>query len=245
MAATLEVSDVSYAYPGRAALEGVSFAVAPGSFTALLGPNGAGKTTLFSLICRLFKLREGCIRVCGHDVTREVIPALARTGIVFQQPTLDLDLSVHQNLHYFAALRGMSRRRAEERIGEELRRLDLADAAKVAVRKLNGGHRRRIELCRALLHDPDLLLLDEPTVGLDVPTRRSFVAYVHQLTAERGVAALWATHLIDEVDTGKDSLVILSRGRVAAHGCAADIIAGQHGGLEAVYRTMTGVEEAM
>jgi ABC-2 type transport system ATP-binding protein len=143
---------------------------------------------------------------------------------VFQQPTLDLDLSVMQNLRYHAALRGLGGKRAASRIQEELERQQMADRRFAPVRQLNGGHRRRVEIARALLHEPELLLLDEPTVGLDVPSRQAIVDYVHGLCAEGRVAVLWATHLIDEVGDD-DHLVILHRGTVRAAGPVSAVLA--------------------
>jgi ABC-2 type transport system ATP-binding protein len=214
----LLVEDVAFAYGRRRALDGVSFEVPRGSFTALLGPNGAGKTTLFSLIMRLLELRSGRIEVCGLDVRRHGPRALSPLGIVFQDPTLDLDLTVLQNLRYFARLRGLPRAEARRGIERELARFGLGDRAGDRVRALSGGLRRRVEIARALLHDPELLLLDEPTVGLDVPSRKAIVDHVHRLTDD-GLAVLWATHLIDEVSPG-DALVVLHRGKVRAQGPA-------------------------
>ena len=216
--AALSVDEVSFAYGPRPALDNVSFRVERGSFTALLGPNGAGKTTLFSLIMRLLQLEAGSIAVCGMDVRRQGPAALAPLGIVFQDSTLDLDLTVQQNLRYFASLRGLPRADARARIERELARFELTERAGDRVRDLSGGLRRRVEIARALLHDPALLLLDEPTVGLDVPSRKSIVDHVHRLAGE-GPAILWATHLIDEVSPG-DSLVVLHRGKVRARGTA-------------------------
>ena len=217
-APALIVEDVAFAYGRRRALDGVSFTVPRGSFTALLGPNGAGKTTLFSLIMRLLELQRGRIAVCGLDVRRDGPRALAPLGIVFQDPTLDLDLTILQNLRYFARLRGLSRAETRACIDRELARFGLAERAGDRVRDLSGGLRRRVEIARALLHGPELLLLDEPTVGLDVPSRKAIVDHVHQLT-EDGPAVLWATHLIDEVRPA-DCLVVLHRGKVRAHGPA-------------------------
>lgn len=214
----LVVEDVSFAYGRRQALDGLSFRVERGSFTALLGPNGAGKTTLFSLIMRLLELDRGQIAVCGHDIRRNGRAALGPLGIVFQDPTLDLDLTVHQNLRYFASLRGLPGADARARIDRELARFELTGRAGDRVRNLSGGLRRRVEIARALLHDPKLLLLDEPTVGLDVPSRQAIVDHVHRLVNE-GPAVLWATHLIDEVGAA-DDLIILHRGKVRAQGPA-------------------------
>ncbi len=220
----LSVADVSFTYKTARVLDGVSFAVGRGRFAALLGPNGAGKTTLFSLITRLLVSRSGVISICGQNIGTAGASALAPLGIVFQQPTLDLDLTVRQNLHYFARLRGLSRKEAERRIERELTRLGMAERAQETVRTLNGGHRRRVEIARALLHDPQLLLLDEPTVGLDFPSRKSIVEHVHELAGERDIGILWATHLIDEIRP-TDDVVLLHEGRVVEGGVAADIVA--------------------
>jgi ABC-2 type transport system ATP-binding protein len=220
----LIVDDLSFTYRTARVLDAVSFAVGKGRFTALLGPNGAGKTTLFSLIARLLETDAGRIVICGREVRGAGAHALAPLGIVFQQPTLDLDLTVDQNLHYFARLRGLSRREAARRIERELTRLDMAERAAEKVRALNGGHRRRVEIARALLHDPELLLLDEPTVGLDFPSRKAIVEHVHDLAGTRGIGILWATHLIDEIRLS-DDLVLLHQGRVVAEGTAGEVAA--------------------
>lgn len=224
MTLALEVNDVSYRFGPRLALDGVSFATEPASFTALLGPNGAGKTTLFSLITRLFDCHDGNIAIFGRDLTRHPREALAKLGVVFQEPTLDLDLTVVQNLRYAAALHGLPRREAEPRIERELARLGLAERRDDKARRLNGGHRRRVEIARALMHEPALLLLDEPTVGLDVPTRRQLVEQVHALCRDDGIAVLWATHLVDELDTANDRVILLDKGRVRAQGGADEVL---------------------
>ncbi len=221
---TLRITDLSFSYGAKPALVGVGFTVRSGEFKVLLGPNGAGKTTLFSLITRLYESPFGEIQVDGLDLRRRPRPALARMGVVFQQPTLDLDLTVRQNLLYHSALHGVSKRRALERIETELARLNMAERQHERVRELNGGHRRRVEIARSLLHEPTLLLLDEPTVGLDVPTRRAIVEHVHRLSSDDGIAVLWSTHLIDEVFEN-DSLIVLHAGRVRADGPVADVIA--------------------
>ncbi|CAL1241283.1 ABC transporter ATP-binding protein [Candidatus Methylocalor cossyra] len=222
-AKALEVEGLSYAFGQRKVLDRVSFAVDRGCCAILLGPNGAGKTTLFSLITRLYDSREGSIRIAGYDVRKAAGRALAQLGVVFQQPTLDLDLSVLQNLRYHAALHGLGRRQAEQRIREELERQGMYARRGEKVRQLNGGHRRRVEIARALLHEPRLLLLDEPTVGLDVPSRKAIVRYVHELAGSGRVAVLWATHLIDEIDDG-DRLIVLHRGRIRAAGSVREVL---------------------
>lgn len=220
----LRARDLNYFYGAKQALEDVSFEVGAGRFCALLGPNGAGKSTLFGLLTRLFVAPSGKIEIAGHDLARAPRAALAQLGIVFQQSTLDLDLTVRQNLSYFAALQGLSGRTASARIDAALDQLEMRDRAGEKARALNGGHRRRTELARALLHDPAVLLLDEPTVGLDAAARASITAHAHQL-AENGKTILWATHLTDEVQP-EDDLIILHRARILSRGTARNI-AGQ------------------
>jgi len=233
----LEVRDLSFAYGARPALADVSFRIPEGRFCALLGPNGAGKSTLFALLTRLFVARRGVIEVAGFDLARAPRRALARMGVVFQQQTLDLDLTVRRNLGYFAALHGMSRREAAPRIEAALGLLGMAERADERARDLNGGHRRRAEIARALVHAPEVLLLDEPTVGLDAASRAAIVAHVHGLAADRRMTVLWATHLVDEIGPS-DALLVLHRGRLLADGTAGEIAGGA--GLAERFLEMTG-----
>jgi ABC-2 type transport system ATP-binding protein len=220
----LSVAGVSHSYGARKALDDVSFAVQPASFTALLGLNGAGKSTLFSLITRLFAVQSGHIGIFGHDIGRTPGEALRLLGVVFQPRTLDLDLSLTQNLLYHAALHGISRREARARSEELLARIGLADRAGSKVRDLSGGQMRRLEIARALLHRPRLLLLDEATVGLDVKARADIVGHVRRLVTEQGIGVLWATHLFDEI-AADDDLVVLHQGRVLARGPVPQVVA--------------------
>ena len=220
----LEITGLSFQFGKKIALDDVSFSVANGQFKVLLGPNGAGKTTFFSLVTRLYAGAQGQIRVNGADLSAAPRQALAQMGIVFQQPTLDLDLNVRQNLLYHAALHGMAKNHAIERIETELTRLGMLERQYEKIRQLNGGHRRRVEIARALLHQPKMLLLDEPTVGLDAPSRRDIVEHVHRMATEQGIAILWSTHLIDEV-FDQDSVIILHQGRICADGGVTEVTA--------------------
>jgi len=213
----LRVRGLSYAYGKVTALEDIELSVRPGRVTALLGPNGAGKTTLFSLITGLFDSRQGDVEIAGNSLRKARSRALASLGIVFQAQTLDIDLSVDQNLRYFAALRGLPGRAARERIAALLAEIGLADKAKAKVRALSGGQRRRVEVARALLDRPALLLLDEPSTGLDIATRRWLVEHIHHLARDHGIAVLMATHLTDEV-MPEDDLIVLNKGRIVAAG---------------------------
>jgi ABC-2 type transport system ATP-binding protein len=219
----LQVEDAHKAYGSLRALDGVTLAVGPGEFVALLGPNGAGKTTLFQLLTGLFVADRGRIAIDGLDIRRDLVPALARLGVVFQQPTLDLDLSVEANLRFHAGLHGLSGRRATARIGEELGRIGLATERSRACRTLSGGNRRKVELARALLHEPRVLVMDEPTVGLDPASRRSLLEHVHALCRSRQLGVLWATHLVDEAE-GADRVLVLHRGHLVSEGTPADLL---------------------
>lgn len=225
MASALSISGLSHSYGSRAALSDVSFDVSAGVFCALLGPNGAGKSTLYSRLTRLIAGPKAQITIAGVDLEASPRQGLAQMGIVFQQSTLDMDLTVQQNLMYFAALQGLGRRDASKRIAGALERLDMAERAQEKIRTLNGGHRRRTEIARALLHRPKLLLLDEATVGLDAVARSQITAHVHSLCADNGIAVLWATHLTDEIEPD-DQVVILHEGRVLANDRADSIANG-------------------
>lgn len=237
----LTVRDLGFSYGSRRALDGLDFELPAGRFTALLGPNGAGKSTLVALLTRLYDLQQGEIEVLGCSLRRQPRLALRELGVVFQQSTLDLDLSVEQNLRYHAALHGLPRSVANERIDAELARQQLHERRRDKVRSLNGGHRRRVEIARALLHRPRLLLLDEASVGLDPAARQTLNEHVRRLCREDGLAVLWTTHLLDEV-RDEDALLVLDRGRLVARGEARDICAADAGNLERTFDRLTRLE---
>jgi len=218
----LAVASLSFNYAQKKALDNVSLSIGAGELVILLGPNGAGKTTLFSLICGLFAPTSGQVTINGQPLLKRA-EALAPLGIVFQAQTLDLDLSVKQNLLYFAALHGLPKALAHRRIDEALNTMDLQGRAEEKVRNLNGGHRRRVEIIRATLHEPALLLLDEPTVGLDIPTRAALIDSIRALPTNNGCAILWATHLIDEIRE-TDRVALLHKGQLREDGVAQDLL---------------------
>ena len=224
----------------RPALAGVNLRIEPGEKLALVGYNGAGKSTLFQLLSGLFLPDSGRIEVMGHDMSRDPVPALAELGIVFQQPTLDLELSVTANLMFHAGLHGIPRAVAQARIDKELARLGLAERAHDKTAQLSGGQRRRVELARALLHEPRLLLMDEPTVGLDPQSRSDLLALMLSMRAERAVAVLWATHLCDEVGDA-DRVIVLHRGKVLADTTPRELVASAGArSIEDAFLKMTG-----
>ena len=217
------MSGVSHSYGAKRALTDVTFSIAPANFTVLLGLNGAGKTTLFSLISNLYDTRQGAISIFGHDIGKDSGEALRRLGIVFQARTLDLDLTVSQNLSYHASLHGIGSGEAKQRIGALLESVDMSGRLHDKARSLSGGQMRRVEIARALLHRPPLLLLDEATVGLDIQSRAGILSTIRDLVKTEGIGVFWATHLIDEVDDA-DHVVVLHEGRVAAKGSVADVM---------------------
>jgi len=236
----LILDNVVKTYGAIRAVDGVSLTVFAGEFIALLGPNGAGKTTLFQLLSGLFVPDSGRIEIMGHDMLHDPVPALALLGIVFQQPTLDLELSVTGNLLFHAGLHGIPRAVAKPRIEKELARLGLAERAHDKAAQLSGGNRRRLELARALLHEPRVLLMDEATVGLDPASRSDLLKLILAMRAERSVAVLWATHLCDEVRNA-DRVVVLDQGKVLADTTPAQLVANAGTAtIEQAFLAMTG-----
>jgi len=219
----LVVDSVSYRYKQADALKNVSLNVAPGTFVALLGANGAGKTTLFSIISGLYRAHSGGVRIMGHALESDTLKALASIGVVFQKSTLDMDLTVLQNLRYAADLQGMSGKDSKQAINDAI---DLHSMQSYKTRKvsaLSGGQKRRVELARALLHKPSLLLLDEPTVGLDLSSREDFVTHVKSLCRSQQTGVLWATHLMDEV-AHDDEIYLLNSGSIIAQGQTSELL---------------------
>jgi len=222
----IAVQAVSHQYGGHHALDNISLCLKPG-LTMLLGPNGAGKSTLFALITGLQKLTQGSITFDGATLSQSRTSIMAKMGVVFQQSTLDIDLSVKQNLSYFASLHGISSTSALSHIQGLLDELDLTTKLNTKIRNLNGGHRRRVELARCLIHKPSLLLLDEPTVGLDIESRHLILRVVQALAHSQNVSVLWATHLFEEVKHN-NNLIVLSKGRVLAHDQCEALLAKYH-----------------
>ena len=229
LTALLQASNLHKAYNGKPALKGVSLSLQAGEMCALLGPNGAGKSTLLQLLTGLFSPDQGQITVLGHDMQTQPARALAGLGVVFQQSALDMDLPVLSNLLFHTDLHGIPRAVARARIDEGLQRMGIADQARAVVRSLSGGTRRKVELVRALLHQPQVLLMDEATVGLDPASRQQLLATVRQLCQERGMAVLWATHLIEEAQTA-DRLVLLYQGSTRFDGSIETFMQASQGG---------------
>jgi len=210
---TLDIKSLSKSYGLIKALNDVSFSLAEGEYASLLGPNGAGKTTLFQILTGLFVSEKGNVLINNFDMRSNAINALAHIGVVFQQITLDMDLTVMENLKFHSNLHGINDKEFKKRVIIELEQVNLSDRINDKVRSLSGGQKRRVELARSLLHKPKLLLLDEPTVGLDPQSRRDLLDYVIKLKKERKMAVLWATHLVDEAEKS-DTVNILNKGKI-------------------------------
>ena len=213
----LHVDGVTKSYGSLKALDDVSIHVNEGEFVALLGPNGAGKSTLFQLLSGLFVADSGRIAVGGHDISSAPVAALAKLGVVFQQATLDLDMGVRANLMFHARLHGLSAAERKSRIDHVMDRYELRQHKNKPCRALSGGNRRKVELGRALLHAPQILLMDEATVGLDPGSRRQLLDDVHTLCETESLAVLWATHLVDEAERA-DRIIVLHRGKLISEG---------------------------
>jgi ABC-2 type transport system ATP-binding protein len=231
----LKLRRLTQRYGARVALNALSVSIARGSFVVLLGPNGAGKSTLFQVLTGLFAADAGDVEVAGLSMRSDARRALAHIGVVFQQPSLDLDLSVARNLQFHADLQGLPRELAAERIAFDAARFGLLADLGRRVRELSGGNRRKVELVRALLHRPELLLMDEASVGLDPKSRRDLIAGLHDEVRQRGVTVLWATHLVPEAE-GADRVLVLHRGELLADGTPGEVSAGLGGPtLEAAF----------
>jgi len=218
----LELKEVDFSYGKKQVLDKVSFNIKKGEFSVLLGLNGAGKSTVFSLITRLLKLEVGEININNHSI-KNYSEALKNIGIVFQEPTLDLDLTVRQNLYYYGSLKGLGFVQTIKSIENEIERLELKPHLDTTARKLNGGHRRRVEILRALINKPKLLLLDEPTVGLDLKSRFDILDYVRDLVKRENLSVLWITHLFDEVNED-DEISFIKNGKIVESGIVSSIM---------------------
>lgn len=211
----INVNNVTYRYGDRTALDGVSFEVRAGEAFALLGPNGSGKTTLFRILSTLLAPQAGSASVDGCDVVRDRASVRSRMGVVFQSPSLDIYLTVRENLMHAGHLYGLGGDVLKTRVSESLDSVNLKQRADDRVKTLSGGMQRRVELAKCLLHHPRVLILDEPSTGLDPRARDEFWSLLNQARTERNTTILVTTHLMDEAD-GCDRVAIFDHGRMVA-----------------------------
>ena len=218
----VEVRSLTQRYGDRVAVDQLSLQAAPGQILALLGPNGSGKTTLFRVLSTLVPIQQGEATIGGLDLRRQAEQIRRLLGVVFQSPSLDKQLTVAENLRCQAGLYGLSRQDAAARSDELLATFGLAERRHDRVDRLSGGLRRRVELAKCLLHRPRLLLLDEPSTGLDPGARQELWTCLERLRDEAGATVILTTHLFEEADR-TDQLAIMHRGRLAAHGTPAQL----------------------
>ncbi|HEY2764653.1 MAG TPA: ABC transporter ATP-binding protein [Pseudonocardiaceae bacterium] len=223
--AALDIEHLVVRYQSVLAVDGFSYRCPPERITALLGPNGAGKSSVLNAISTAVPIHSGRVRIFGNDIRRHAAAARAHLGLVFQERTLDKDLSVYRNLWFHARLFGMGSADARHRIDHVLDAFKLADRRDSTVRELSGGLARRVELARALLHRPALLILDEPTAGLDPEARAMVWADLRRMRSELGVTILFATHYMDEAEFA-DDILIISGGRLVRQGTAVQLKLG-------------------
>jgi ABC-2 type transport system ATP-binding protein len=211
----IDVSAVSHRYGSRTAVDVLSLSVASGEIFVFLGPNGSGKTTLFRVLSTLIPLQSGEITVLGYSLRTNAVAIRSRLGVVFQAPSLDKKLTVAENLHHQGKLYGLNGASLRNRCDEMLTALGIADRAGEVTEKLSGGMRRRVELAKGLLHRPQLLLLDEPSTGLDPGARSDLWKYLQQIRTTDGVTIVLTTHLLEEADRA-DRIAIMHEGHLAA-----------------------------
>ena len=223
----ISARDLRACYSGKVALDGVSFDIEEGASFALLGPNGAGKTTLINILCTLHRPDSGSVSVAGHDALRYPRRARRNIGVVFQTSSLDDRLTARENLEFHGLVHGLPGRRRETRIRQVLELVGLEEWEDDVVRTFSGGMRRRLEIARALMHEPKILFLDEPTVGLDAQTRQQIWQYLDRLRREWSLTVLTTTHYIEEVEDA-DVVCIIDHGKIIAQG-SPERLKGEYG----------------
>ena len=240
----LDLQGVRKSYGKTEARKGVTFSVDRARIVGLLGPNGAGKSTLFQIAAGLFAPDAGTVSVFGLDYRKSAAQILSRLGVVFQARAIDLDMTVSANLRFHAALFGLGHAATSERIDEVGTLLEINDMMKKPVRTLSGGNQRRVEVARAMLNRPDLLLMDEPTVGLDPTTRKLLVGHLHAVREQNGTSILWATHIVEELEDA-DHIILIRSGEIVGEGAPAELIARTGAtDLTGAYIALTGTPAA-
>lgn len=240
--AILNIQAVTKSYGGNPALNGVDLQIGPGELVGLLGPNGAGKSTLFQICSGLFAADSGTVELFGMTYRQDPSAILSQLGVVFQSRSLDLDMTVKANLKFHGGMFGYFGRSLRQKIQRVADLMDIGDMLDRPVRTLSGGNQRRIEIARALLSGPRLLLLDEPSAGLDATARLALVRNMRQIVRTQGMSILWATHLVDEVAEA-DRIVVLVAGKVTTSGTPQALIAASGAeDLTGAYIALTGIK---
>jgi ABC-2 type transport system ATP-binding protein len=218
MANIIEVEDLKKSFAGLQAVSGISFSVRQGSICGFLGPNGAGKSTTIKMLTTLLRPTSGTIIIDGHDPTRDPHAVRRAIGVVFQDPSLDEDLTARENMELHGVLYGIPRSMRRARISELLKFVELDDRRESYVREFSGGMKRRLEIARGLLHYPKIIFLDEPTLGLDPQTRNHMWEYLGRLREREGITVFFTTHYMDEADRNADTMAVIDHGSIIASG---------------------------
>ena len=218
----ITVEDLSHSYGSRCALDNVSFSVTCGDILCFLGPNGSGKTTLFKILSTLIPPISGSVNILGYDLKTEAKAIRKLLGVVFQHPGLDGKLKVLENLKHQGHLYGCKGKSLNNRVTELLEKFDIEDRSNDLVEELSGGLQRRVEIAKALIHSPKVLLLDEPSSGLDIGIRRQLSDYLNLLSKSENILILMTTHLLDEADLA-DKVAILDNGKLISIGSPTDL----------------------
>lgn len=219
----LSVQSLTKKYGDFSAVDGISFDVKAGSVFAFIGPNGAGKSTTIKMLTTVLRPTAGKIRINGHDALREKDKARASFGIVFQDQSLDDELTAYENMVYHAVIYKVPKKEREARIQDALKIVGLSDRQKEFVKNYSGGMKRRLEIARALVHYPKILFLDEPTVGLDPQTRYSIWEHIRQLNEEKGMTIFLTTHYMEEAEAIADEIAIIDHGKIIESGSLEQI----------------------
>lgn len=237
----ITVQHVTKQFGKFTAVDDISFEVRPGELFALLGPNGAGKSTTIKMLTTLLQPTAGRLELNGHDVVKEQDAARKSFGIVFQDPSLDVELTAQENMELHAAFYGLPKRQARARIEELLRLVELWERREIAVKSYSGGMKRRLEIARGLLHHPKLLFLDEPTLGLDTQTRNLLWDYVRTLVRDEKMTVLFTTHYLEEAEANADRIALIDHGKLLIIGTVSELKqATKTKSLEAAYLQLTG-----
>lgn len=237
----IEVSELTKKFGGFMAVDHINFAVQEGEIFAFLGPNGAGKSTTIKMLTTLLQPTSGSIKLAGYDVTADQDKARASFGIVFQDPSLDDELTAYENMELHAVLYHVPRKEMPGRIRELLALVELSDREKSQVKTFSGGMKRRLEIARGLLHHPKVLFLDEPTLGLDTQTRNLLWDHVRKLNRQEDMTIFFTTHYLEEAEMIAQRIAIIDHGKIIASGTAATLRKQtKTDSLEAAYLALTG-----
>jgi ABC-2 type transport system ATP-binding protein len=239
MSAMIEAADLVREFGSLRAVDGVSFSVKAGAIFGFLGPNGAGKTTTIKMLTTVLRPTSGSVRIAGHDAARDPLAARRAFGIVFQDSSVDNELTAYENLEVHGVLYGVPQPARRENIRRLLEFVELADRKDDLVKGFSGGMIRRLEIARALLHEPRILFLDEPTAGLDPQTRNRMWDFIRQASRERGTTVFFTTHYMEEAEKAADEVAIVDRGKLIARG-SPEAIKGGRRTLEEAFIALTG-----